>query len=70
MVVFFFFFYSALLCMPAYLAEDNVLACKVVTSFRNNAALGLPSILATVILFDGSNGGTKMVSYTCLRILQ
>ncbi|CAH0385677.1 unnamed protein product [Bemisia tabaci] len=52
---------AALLCMPAYLAEDNVLACKVVTSFRNNAALGLPSILATVILFDGSNGGTKMI---------
>uniref|UniRef100_A0A1B6CA06 Ketimine reductase mu-crystallin n=1 Tax=Clastoptera arizonana TaxID=38151 RepID=A0A1B6CA06_9HEMI len=52
---------GALLSMPAYLSHQNALACKIVTSFRNNAAKNLPSINATILLFDGDTGQVKAV---------
>ncbi|XP_050094569.1 ketimine reductase mu-crystallin [Anopheles aquasalis] len=57
-----------LLCMPGYVgchrvkadspATDRVstLACKLITSFRGNAAAGLPAINGEVFLFNSSTG--------------
>ncbi|XP_058054421.1 ketimine reductase mu-crystallin [Anopheles bellator] len=57
---------GVLLCMPAYVGRHSLmvgsgdrystLACKLITSFRGNAAIGLPSINGEVFLFDNTTG--------------
>jgi ornithine cyclodeaminase len=44
------------LVMPAYLAESGAFGVKVLTLFRNNPALGLPTINALVLLLDTTTG--------------
>jgi ornithine cyclodeaminase/alanine dehydrogenase-like protein (mu-crystallin family) len=45
-----------LLVMPAYLASSGGLGVKALTLFPRNAAQGLPTINALVLLFDAANG--------------
>ncbi|KAJ7305849.1 hypothetical protein JRQ81_010215 [Phrynocephalus forsythii] len=47
--------------MPAYSANDDALATKVVTFYENPTDLTVPSHQATVLLFDPSNGTLKAV---------
>ena len=42
--------------MPAYLAMDDALGVKLVTFAERNAARGMPTHLATVLLFDAETG--------------
>jgi ornithine cyclodeaminase len=42
--------------MPAYVTEPPALGTKLVTVFAGNAARGLPSHLATIVLLDTSTG--------------
>lgn len=57
---------GVLLSMPGYLNDDSygTLACKLVTSFPNNAHLSeaLPTINAHISLFDENTGVLKAVS--------
>lgn len=46
--------------MPGYLSDDRALGMKVVTYFQNNPKLGLPAILATIMLFSAETG--KMIA--------
>jgi thiomorpholine-carboxylate dehydrogenase len=66
---------GVLLTMPGYAANyalntvtgrderHSTLACKLVTSFAGNAQLNppLPTILATILLFDSSTGQLKAI---------
>uniref|UniRef100_A0A8D9F3M5 Ketimine reductase mu-crystallin n=1 Tax=Cacopsylla melanoneura TaxID=428564 RepID=A0A8D9F3M5_9HEMI len=62
---------AVVLSMPGYVKGDNSslggdhqddsLAVKIVTSFTRNKDLGLPSILATVLLYNSDNGKLKVV---------
>jgi alanine dehydrogenase len=42
--------------MPAYVPSPGVLGTKLVTVFHGNAAAGLPTHLATIVLLDPSTG--------------
>ncbi|HZD42333.1 MAG TPA: ornithine cyclodeaminase family protein, partial [Terriglobales bacterium] len=42
--------------MPGYLNENQALGMKVVTYFPNNPRLGLPIILATIMLYSAASG--------------
>lgn len=42
--------------MPAYMPAKGALGTKLVTVFGSNAALGLPSHLATILLLDSTTG--------------
>jgi len=42
--------------MPAYMPARGALGTKLVTVFGSNAALGLPSHLATILLLDSTTG--------------
>lgn len=42
--------------MPAYIPDAGALGTKLVTVFGSNAALGLPSHLATIVLLDATTG--------------
>ena len=42
--------------MPAYVADPPQLGAKLVTVFDGNLAKGLPSHLATIVLFDPDTG--------------
>ena len=42
--------------MPAYIPAAGALGTKLVTVFGSNAALGLPSHLATIVLLDATTG--------------
>ena len=42
--------------MPAYLDEADALGIKVVTSYNNNRNLGLPTIIAVVVLLNSVTG--------------
>ena len=42
--------------MPAFVPASGALGAKLVTVFGGNAALGLPTHLATIILFDSDTG--------------
>jgi alanine dehydrogenase len=48
---------GVLRAMPAWLDDGPALGLKAITSFRGNAARGLPSILGTMLLFDAGTGG-------------
>jgi ornithine cyclodeaminase len=47
--------------MPAYIAGSGALGTKLVTVFGSNAAVGLPSHLATIVLLDSSTGALLAV---------
>jgi alanine dehydrogenase len=51
-------FYDAglLRAMPAWLDDGPALGMKSITNFRGNAERGLPSILATMLLYDPATG--------------
>jgi alanine dehydrogenase len=42
--------------MPAFITEPPVLGAKLVTVFASNAGAGLPTHLATILLFDSMTG--------------
>jgi Predicted ornithine cyclodeaminase, mu-crystallin homolog len=42
--------------MPAFCKYDDTLACKLVTAYPKNTDKGLPSVHATVLLFDSTTG--------------
>ncbi|PSN42742.1 Ketimine reductase mu-crystallin [Blattella germanica] len=42
--------------MPAFSEPENAMACKLVTAYPKNVPKGLPSIIATVVLFDADTG--------------
>ncbi len=44
------------LFMPAYLADDDQMAIKIVSVFNDNPALGLPLIHALVVVVDATTG--------------
>src|SRR5215208_2654655 len=46
--------------MPGFLDDDKALGMKVVTYFQDNPQRGLPSILATIMLFSSETG--KMIA--------
>lgn len=56
--------------MPAYVASREALACKLVTSYPNNAAKNINTHNAIILLFDESTGILKAVSRTSLEILK
>ena len=45
--------------MPAFVAEPPQLGAKLVTVFNGNLARGLPSHLATILLFDPGDRGAR-----------
>jgi alanine dehydrogenase len=47
--------------MPAFMPETGTLGTKLVTVFGGNAALGLPSHLATIVLLDPSTGSLRCI---------
>lgn len=47
--------------MPAYIKEPPALGTKLVTVYHSNAALGLPSHLATIVLLDPETGALQAV---------
>ena len=47
--------------MPAYMAAPAALGTKLVTVYHGNAALGLPSHLATIVLQDPETGALQAV---------
>ena len=47
--------------MPAYIPGSGALGTKLVTVFGGNAALGLPTHLATIILFDSETGALRAI---------
>ena len=47
--------------MPAYIPGSGALGTKLVTVFGGNAALGLPTHLATIILFDSETGAIRAI---------
>ncbi|XP_014246893.1 ketimine reductase mu-crystallin isoform X2 [Cimex lectularius] len=50
-----------LLAMPGFSSKDNSLGCKLVTSYPNNTRLGLPSIMATILLFNADTGKPEVI---------
>lgn len=49
------------LAMPSYSENDHALACKLVTSFPQNKSIGIPSVLANILLFDPITGKIKAI---------
>lgn len=47
--------------MPAFVPASGALGTKLVTVFGNNAALGLPTHLATIVLLDPATGALRCV---------
>jgi alanine dehydrogenase len=47
--------------MPAYIAAPRALGTKLVSVYHSNAALGLPSHLATIVLQDPETGALQAV---------
>lgn len=47
--------------MPAFITEPPALGTKLVTVFHTNAAVGLPSHLATIVLLDPETGALQAV---------
>lgn len=47
--------------MPAYIAQPPALGTKLVSVYHSNAALGLPSHLATIVLLDPETGALLAV---------
>lgn len=49
------------LAMPSYSENEHALACKLVTSFPQNKSIGIPSVLANILLFDPITGKIKAI---------
>lgn len=47
--------------MPAFIEEPGALGAKLVTVYGGNAAVGLPTHLATIVLLDPATGALKAV---------
>lgn len=47
--------------MPAFVPDSRALGTKLVTVFAGNAAAGLPTHLATIILFDSETGALRAI---------
>src|SRR5438093_13225200 len=47
--------------MPAYVSQPPALGTKLVSVYHSNAALGLPSHLATIVLHDPETGALQAV---------
>ena len=47
--------------MPAYIRQPPALGTKLVSVYHSNAALGLPSHLATIVLLDPDTGALRAV---------
>jgi alanine dehydrogenase len=47
--------------MPAYMTDPPALGTKLVSVYHSNAALGLPSHLATIVLLDPDTGALRAV---------
>ncbi|XP_072029790.1 ketimine reductase mu-crystallin-like [Amphiura filiformis] len=47
------------LVMPAYSSKDNALATKLVSLYPENSAVGLPSHMGVIVLFDPVHGAPK-----------
>ena len=47
--------------MPAFVPDSGALGTKLVTVFAGNAAAGLPTHLATIILFDSETGALRAI---------
>ena len=47
--------------MPAYVGEPETLGAKLVTVYRTNAAQGLPTHLATIVLLDPGTGALQAI---------
>jgi ornithine cyclodeaminase/alanine dehydrogenase-like protein (mu-crystallin family) len=47
--------------MPAYLASTPALGAKLVSVYHSNLERGLPSHLATIVLFDPTTGGLEAI---------
>lgn len=47
--------------MPAFISRPAALGTKLVTVFHSNAARGLPSHLATIVLLDPETGGLSAI---------
>jgi alanine dehydrogenase len=47
--------------MPAFISQPPALGTKLVSVFHSNAALGLPSHLATIVLLDPETGALQAV---------
>src|SRR5688572_10269731 len=47
--------------MPAYIRDPAALGTKLVSVYHSNAALGLPSHLATIVLLDPDTGALQAV---------
>ncbi|GLG95581.1 Ketimine reductase mu-crystallin [Gryllus bimaculatus] len=52
---------GVLLTMPGFSKNDDALACKLVTSFPDNAQKGMASIFGTVLLFDTNTGKVQAI---------
>ncbi|KFB51235.1 AGAP011137-PA-like protein [Anopheles sinensis] len=62
---------GVLLCMPGFVGHHQLtsdspergstLACKLITSFRNNASVGLPSINGEVFVFNSTTGKLEAI---------
>uniref|UniRef100_A0A182QRY9 Ketimine reductase mu-crystallin n=1 Tax=Anopheles farauti TaxID=69004 RepID=A0A182QRY9_9DIPT len=62
---------GVLLCMPGFVGQHRLtsgsaertstLACKLITSFRKNASVGLPSINGEVFVFNSSTGKLEAI---------
>ena len=49
--------------MPAYVSGKSALACKLVTFYPDNGRSNKQTHMATIILFDETDGSIKAVSY-------
>src|SRR5437868_6934940 len=47
--------------MPAYISQPAALGTKLVSVYHSNAALGLPSHLATIVLLDPETGALQAI---------
>jgi alanine dehydrogenase len=47
--------------MPAYIRHSSALGAKLVTVFSSNAGAGLPTHLATIVLFDSMTGELRAI---------
>uniref|UniRef100_A0A182X5P3 Ketimine reductase mu-crystallin n=1 Tax=Anopheles quadriannulatus TaxID=34691 RepID=A0A182X5P3_ANOQN len=62
---------GVLLCMPGFVGQHRLasgsserfstLACKLITSFRKNASIGLPSINGEVFVFNSTTGKLEAI---------
>jgi len=50
------------MAMPAYVASQQALTCKLITNYPGNSGTNVPTHMATVLLFDEATGSIRAVS--------